>query len=116
MGCASARRAGEALAAAYLELSGCRVVERATCGIAGVEVDLRGGRRPDRVLVEVKFRGRRDFGGAAAAVDRAKQERLRRAARALRRRVAPRCASTSSRSSCTTEGARLRHYRNAIVE
>ena len=55
--------AGERLAAAYLELAGCTVLER-NRRLAGVEVDLIAGEGATRVLVEVKFRGRSDYGGA----------------------------------------------------
>lgn len=73
---------GEVLAAAYLRLLGCRV-EEARTRLAGVEIDLVAHEGSTRVLVEVKVRTRTDYGGAAFAVDGAKAERLRRAARAL---------------------------------
>ncbi len=74
--------AAEDLAAAYLALLGWPVEARNT-RLAGVEVDLvaRDGRTA--VLVEVKYRSRPDFGGAAGAIDARKRGRLRRAALAL---------------------------------
>src|SRR5438093_1945622 len=80
-----ARRRGmasEAVAAAYLELVGCEVLSR-NCRMSGVEVDLVVTEGPTRVLVEVKFRGRSDYGGAALSVDHLKRQRLLKAARAL---------------------------------
>ena len=74
-------RVGEALAAAYLEMVGCRCVAR-NVRLAGVEVDLVVDDGPSRVLVEVRVRSRGDYGGAAATILRAKRERLVRAARA----------------------------------
>ena len=74
--------AGEALAAAYLELVGCTVVGR-NLSLAGVEVDLLIEEDRTQVLVEVKTRTRSDYGGAALAVDHTKRARLLRAARAL---------------------------------
>jgi putative endonuclease len=105
-------RAGEALAAAYLALAGLRVVDR-NPRIAGVEVDLVAEDRGVTVLVEVKARSRSDFGGAAHAVDARKRERLRRAALAAAR------GARGVRVDVVTveleaDGARLRHYRNAV--
>ena len=107
-------RAGEALAAAYFELLGCEVLER-NARLAGVEVDLVVGDRGTRVLVEVKLRGRADYGGAAHAVDHAKRERLRRAARALG------AGGVTLRIDVigleTVDGGLiLRHYRNAVTD
>ena len=74
--------AAERLAAAYLELMGETVVAR-NVRIAGVEVDLVTRDGAATAIVEVKFRSRLDFGGAAAAIDARQRERLKRAARAL---------------------------------
>jgi len=130
MGFAQCRgRAGEALAAAYYELLGCEVLAR-NLKLGGVEVDLLVSDRGTRVLVEVKLRGRSDFGGAALAVDRAKRERLLRAARALQAGAgaADARARRDARSGCAAlridvvaiepmdEGLRLRHYRGAVSE
>src|SRR5262249_13370851 len=75
-------RRGEALAAAYLQLVGCTLVAR-NVRLAGVEVDLVVDDGAARVLVEVRVRSRLDYGGAAATIQRAKCERLVRAAHAL---------------------------------
>ena|SRR3989442_4452344 len=132
MGFAQTRgRAGEALAAAYYELLGCQVLAR-NLKLGGVEVDLLVSDRGTRVLVEVKLRGRSDFGGAALAVDRAKRERLLRAARALESGAGPAGARTrvprEARSGHTAlridvvaiepvdDGLTLRHYRGAVSE
>ena len=106
---------GEALAAAYLELLGC-VVEARNARIAGVEVDLvvREGRT--RALIEVKFRGRSDYGGAALAVDRAKRERLRRAASTLARDGELAVRIDVIAIELRDDGTVLRHYRNAVTE
>jgi putative endonuclease len=70
MGVAGARgRAGEALAAAYLELRGC-VIRARNVRLAGVEVDMLVEEGRTLVLVEVKTRTRGDYGGAALAARR----------------------------------------------
>jgi putative endonuclease len=75
---------GEARAADYLEREGYRIVARnVRCN--GVEVDLIASRGRLRVFVEVKTRRSRRFGRPEEAVDRAKQERLVRAAAAWMR-------------------------------
>jgi len=113
MGIAQRRgAAGEALAAAYFELLGCEVLGR-NQKLAGVEVDLVVADGATRVLVEVKLRGRADFGGAARAVDHVKCQRLKRAARVL--------AGTPLRIDVVAlepvdGGLTLRHYRNAITD
>ena len=106
-------RAAEALAAAYLELLGYQVVAR-NVRLGGVEVDLVADDGPVRVIVEVRLRSHRDFGGAAATVDRRKQERLVRAAHALLQ-----CGNDHVRIDVLaldrdSEGLRLTHHRNAI--
>jgi putative endonuclease len=114
MGTTRARgQAGEALAAAYLTLLGWGALER-NVRVGGVEVDLVAVDGDTRVLVEVKYRGRADFGGAALAVDQGKRDRLRRAALA--------CEACGVRwvridvvaMELTDDGLRLRHYRNAV--
>jgi uncharacterized protein (TIGR00252 family) len=106
--------AGEALAAAYLELAGCEVLERNT-KIAGIEVDLMV--RDDRtlVLVEVKFRGRADYGGAASSITGKQRERLLRAATvAAAKGAAVRVDVVAIERN--QDGAVVRHYRNALSE
>lgn len=106
--------AGEQLAACYFELIGCPVVAR-NVRLAGVEVDLVVDDGGTRVLVEVKTRGRDDYGGAALAVDARKRERLLRAARTLTRdQAAVRIDVIALETS--SDGAVLRHYRGAITE
>ena len=108
-------RAGESLAAAYLELVGLRVKER-NLRVAGVEVDLMAAEGSTSVLVEVKFRGRRDYGGAALAVDHRKGERLRRAARTLAGWGAARVRIDVVTVELDPDGAVVRHYRNAVTD
>jgi putative endonuclease len=107
--------AGETLAAAYLELQGFEVVAR-NVRLAGVEVDLVAADGEARVVVEVKFRGRSDYGGAALAVDRGKRERLRRAALALAQRGTERVRVDVVAIELAADGASIRHYRNAVVD
>lgn len=115
MGFANTRgRAAELLAAAYLELVGIPVTAR-NIRLGGVEVDLVAVERDTPVVVEVKYRGRADFGGAAAAIDTAKRRRLLQAARALQAQghddvridvvAVERCA----------DGVRVNHYRGAVT-
>jgi putative endonuclease len=116
MGVANMRgRAGEALAIAYLELSGCRVIAR-NLRLGGVEVDALATDGPSQVVVEVKFRGRSDYGGAAAAVDAAKRLRLVRAARALQLAGARRVRIDVVAVELSPEGATVRHIRDAVTE
>ena len=114
MGVAQDRgRAGEALAAAYLELVGCRCVAR-NVRLGGVEVDLVVDDGPARVVVEVRLRSREDYGGAAATLDGRKRDRLVRAASALEQQGAryPR-VDVIAIDLCAT-GAMLTHHRNAV--
>ncbi len=116
MGFAQERgRAGEALAAAYLELVGCHRVAR-NVRLGGVEVDLVVDDGASRVLVEVRLRSRGDYGGAAATLDRTKRERLVRAARALEQQgvLHPR-VDVVAIDLCAT-GATITHHRNAITD
>lgn len=107
-------RAGEALAAAYLELKGWRLRAR-NVKLAGVEVDLVADDAGTRVIVEVRLRTRDDFGGAAATVDRRKQERLARAAHALVQQGASRVRVDVIAVNLSGDGASLTHYRNAVT-
>jgi putative endonuclease len=114
MGLARERgRAGEDLAAAYLELTGCSVLAR-NPEVGGVEVDLVVQDGTAHVLVEVKFRRRSDFGGAAMAVDHQKRDRLRRAAAAALRAGARRVRVDVVAIELSEDGAAVRHYRDAV--
>ena len=116
MGVASTRgRAGEALAIAYLELAGCRVLGR-NLRLGGVEVDVLVSDGPAQVVVEVKVRGRTDYGGSAAAIDHLKRTRLARAARALQQEGARRVRIDVVAVDLSPDGATVRHYRNAVTE
>lgn len=114
MGVAGAHgRAGEALAAAYLELRGC-VIRARNVRLAGVEIDLLVEEGRTLVLVEVKTRTRGDYGGAALAVDAAQRARLLRAAAALGG-TAPRRIDLVAIET-REDGAVLTHYRNAMSD
>jgi putative endonuclease len=106
-------RAGESLAAAYLELRGC-VIRARNLRLAGVEVDLLVEEGRTLVLVEVKTRSRSDYGGAALAVSAAQRARLLRAASALDpariRRIDLVAIETRE------DGAVITHYRNALSD
>jgi putative endonuclease len=114
MGVAGARgRAGEALAAAYLELRGC-VIRARNVRLAGVEVDMLVEEGRTLVLVEVKTRTRGDYGGAALAVDAAQRMRLLRAAAAIEGARAKRIDLVAIETH--ENGAVLTHYRNALSD
>ncbi len=116
MGIAQERgRAGEALAAAYLELVGCRLVAR-NARLGGVEVDLVVDDGTTRVLVEVRLRTRADFGGAAATVDHHKRQRLVRAARALEQQGVGRVRVDVVAVDLAADRAAVTHYRNAVTD
>jgi putative endonuclease len=116
MGTANIRGArGESLAAAWLELGGRQVLGR-NVRLGGVEVDLLAREGETHVVVEVKLRGRSDYGGAALAVDRAKCQRLLRAARALEQSGVPGVRIDVIAIETDAEGLILRHYRNAVTE
>ena len=116
MGLAQGRgRAGETLAAAYLEIAGLEVTHR-NVRLAGVEVDLVAREEETRVVVEVKLRNRPDYGGAAAAVDERKRARLRRAARALLAEAGGAVRVDVIAMELTADGLSLRHVRNAVTE
>ena len=107
-------RAGEALAAAYLELLGCRCVAR-NVRLGGVEVDLVVDDGSARVVVEVRLRSRADYGGAAVTLDRAKQARLVRAALVLEQQGARHPRVDVLAIDLTAGGATITHYRNAVT-
>lgn len=106
--------AGEQLAESYLNLTGHELLAR-NVKLGGVEIDrvVRDGAVV--VLVEVKTRSRRDYGGAAVAVDSRKKQRLMRAVRAVSRRhrfVRVDVVAVEPEE----DGIRIRHYRNAVTE
>lgn len=72
--------AAEALAAAFLEARGLKVVARNFRCRAG-EIDLIALSGPTTVFVEVRARTSDRFGGAAASVTAAKRKRLLKTAR-----------------------------------
>lgn len=69
----------EALAAAYLERNGLRILER-NYRVRGGELDLMALDGETLVFVEVRYRKSARFGGAAASIDTRKQQRLIHAA------------------------------------
>lgn len=76
------QRAGDAAeeaACQHLERNGCRVVARNVRFRVG-ELDIVAEDNDTLVFVEVRMRGRADYGGAAASIDFFKRRRLLRAA------------------------------------
>jgi len=71
---------GERIAALYLQLAGCTILER-NVRFDHVEIDLVVRDGPCIAFVEVKTRCGRGFGGACEAVGPEKMRNLRRAAR-----------------------------------
>jgi len=70
----------EALAAAYLQAHGLRLIARNyRCRLGEIDLILADG--PDLVFAEVRLRRNRDFGGAAASIGAAKRQRILLAAR-----------------------------------
>jgi putative endonuclease len=115
MGIAGERgRAAEIIAAATLELSGLRI-EAHNVRLAGAEVDLLAAEGRTQVVVEVKFRNRSDYGGAAGAVDRRKRERLLRAASALIAQGHGEVRIDVVTVELVPGGAEVRHHRGAVV-
>lgn len=78
-GRAARGRAAEQRARAYLAGQGLRTRARNARFRTG-EIDLVMEDGETIVFVEVRYRSRTDYGGAAASVDRGKQQRLTRAA------------------------------------
>jgi putative endonuclease len=116
MGIAQAHgSAGEAVAVAYLRLSGCEVLEQNT-RLADVEVDVLAREGDAAVVVEVKLRARTDYGGPALAVSRIQRERLVRAARWLAHHHAGPVRIDLIAIALSDEGMSVRHYRSAITE
>lgn len=79
-------RDAEALAAAYLEQRGLRILERNWRCRFG-EIDLIGHDGETLVFVEVRQRSLRGFGGAAESIDAGKRSRLIAAANQYLTRV-----------------------------
>ncbi len=73
---------GEQLALAHLQTAGLKLLLR-NYRCTGGEIDLVMSEGRTLVLVEVRLRSDRSFGGAAASVDAHKQQRLIRAAQHL---------------------------------
>lgn len=107
--------AGETLAASYLALRGLDVVARNT-RVAGIEVDVIADDGATRVLVEVKFRARGDYGGAALAIAREQARRLRNAARVTAAESGRPVRIDVVALELTDDGLALRHIRNAIED
>ncbi|MET0217063.1 MAG: YraN family protein [Burkholderiales bacterium] len=85
-------QAAEALAADYLRQHGLSILERNfRCRFGEIDLIARDGDAV--VFVEVRMRGRSDFGGAAESITAAKRERLRKAAGLYlsQQRTTPRC-------------------------
>lgn len=115
MGIAGARgQAAEIIAAAFLELSGLRIEAR-NVRLAGAEVDLLATEGRTQVVVEVKFRNRSDYGGAAGAVDRWKRDRLLRAASTLVAQGHGDVRIDVVTVERVPGGADVRHHRGAVV-
>lgn len=116
MGTAQERgKRAEDLAAAFLAYEGIEVVER-NARIGGVEIDVLARERGTWLLVEVKARSRTDFGGAGAAIDRTKRERLMRAARALEQQGRDDVRIDVVTLEPGAPGLRMLHVRNAVTE
>ena len=71
---------GETLACRYLKRSGYKVLYRNFRGRSGGEIDVVCRDDDTLVFVEVKTRGREDFGRPVEAVDREKRKRISRGA------------------------------------
>jgi len=85
-------QAAEARAAAYLSAQGLHILDRNfRCRFGEIDLIARDGEA--LVFVEVRMRGRDDFGGAAESITAAKRARLRKAAGFYlsRRRGTPPC-------------------------
>jgi len=71
---------GERLACRFLKHNGYKILFRNFRGRTGGEIDVVCRHDDTLVFVEVKTRGREDFGRPLEAVDRAKQKRISRGA------------------------------------
>jgi len=109
--------AAESRAATFLEQAGLVLVARNYRSPHG-EIDLIMQQEQTLVFVEVRFRGRRDFGTPAETVDRRKQSRLRATAEHYLQRD-PRASKRPCRFdivalSSITNGDRVEWIRNAF--
>ena len=73
---------GEKLACRYLKCNGYKVLHRNFRGRSGGEIDVVCRDNDTLVFIEVKTRGREDFGRPVEAVDREKRKRISRGAQA----------------------------------
>jgi len=71
---------GEKLACRYLKRNGYKILFRNFRGRSGGEIDVVCRDNDTLVFIEVKTRGREDFGRPVAAVDREKRKRISRGA------------------------------------
>jgi putative endonuclease len=113
--------AAEAAVATYLAALGWQVLaSRVRVGRAELDlVAIDPGPPPTLVIVEVRWRGRRDFGLPEETVDHRKRARLRQAGFALRARGALADGTAIPQLPLRFDlvavepGARLRHHRHA---
>ncbi len=86
MNSVEAGRRGEAIAAAYLELTGHEILRRNAC-FGRREIDIIARRGRTIVFVEVKLRSHSRAGGATHAVNRPKQQQILQATAPLAGRL-----------------------------
>lgn len=108
-------RLAEQLAADWLAYAGFEVVER-NARIGGVEVDILAREGGTWLVVEVRARSRTDYGGAGATIDRAKRDRLLRAARGLAQQGRALVRIDVVTVEPGGSGLRIEHVRNAVTE
>lgn len=108
-------RLAEQLAADFLAYEGIEVVER-NARIGGVEIDILAREGAAWLVVEVRARGRTDYGGAGETIDHRKRERLLRAARALLQRGCLVVRIDVVTVEPGGPGLRMAHVRNAVTE
>jgi putative endonuclease len=114
-----AGRRGEDAAARFLESEGLVLLAR-NYRCRGGEIDLVMLEGPTLVLVEVRLRTSREFGGAAASVGRQKQRRFALAARHLvatrpeLRKLRVRFDVVAIDSDATNAGARVNWIKDAF--
>ena len=105
----------EAMAAAFLEKRGLKIVARNyQCRLGEIDLVARDG--PTTVFVEVRKRASSAFGGAAASITPAKRMKLLKAARHYisRLRTAPQCRFDAL--LIEGEPPRIEWIRNAFTE